>query len=124
MALAAIVMTGTSAGAAGEELQGVWSAPGALLTVGPDGAVFRQDCSEARFGPVLPDKSGAFRATGAWEDHAPGPQPADAPPPRQDAILEGQFRDDALVLTVRRAGGAAQSFTLLKGKRAKLIRCL
>ena len=54
----------------------------------------------------------------------PGPQPGDEAPAQKEAVFEGRVQGDTLVLTVSRADGPAQSFTLLKGKRAKLIRCL
>lgn len=125
---AAILLAGlamTSGAEASSMLDGVWGGPGVLLTVGPDGsAVLQQDCASGRFGPVRIAKAGTFRVRGNWEEYGPGPQPADVPPAQGSATFQGHVRGDTLTLTIARSGHPRQSLTLLKGKRAKLIRCL
>ncbi|HYZ48003.1 MAG TPA: hypothetical protein VE567_03830, partial [Sphingomonas sp.] len=66
---------------------------------------------------------GAFRVAGQWEEHAPGPQLGDAGPPASKASLQGQVQGDMLALTVMREGGTAETLTLLRGRRPKLVRC-
>ncbi|MBS0502845.1 MAG: hypothetical protein JSS55_03390 [Proteobacteria bacterium] len=106
------------------ELTGVWSGPGAMLAVSPTGGLLQQDCSAGRFGPVKLSRSGTFKVRGTWEDYAPGPQSADAAPVAAKADFEGRITGDTLALTIKRPGRPHQTISLLKGKRAKLIRCL
>ena len=123
LVVAALVMSGGSKAATPAGLEGIWGAPGAILTVGPNGSVLEQDCADGRFPAVRPDARGRFRAAGAWAEHAPGPQAADQGPGQDAATFEGKVDGDTLVLTITRAGQPARTLTLSKGKRAKLIRC-
>ncbi|MFD1613359.1 hypothetical protein ACFSCW_16270 [Sphingomonas tabacisoli] len=117
----AAAMTGNAAPKA--SLAGVWSTPGAILTVDEGGSGrLEQDCAMGSFGPVKADAHGRFQTTGRFETYQPGPQRADddagAP-----ARFEGAVEGDTLRLTVHPHGGQPQSWTLAKGKRIKLIRC-
>jgi hypothetical protein len=115
---AAVAMTGN----AGPGLTGQWGARGANLSVGADGARLEQDCASGSFAPVAIDTNGRFSAKGRYDAHGPGPQRANASPGRA-AAFEGRLDGDTLRLTIRPAEGAPQQLTLLRGKRAKLIRC-
>lgn len=121
--VAALAMSSGGKAATPSGLEGVWGAPGANLTVGPDGAVLEQDCADGRFSAVRLDARGRFRAPGAWAEHAPGPQAADEGPGQGAATFEGKVEGDTLVLTITRPGQPVRTLTLAKGKRAKLIRC-
>jgi hypothetical protein len=115
---AAVAMTGN----AGPGLTGQWGARGANLSVGADGARLEQDCASGSFAPVAIDANGRFSAKGRYDAHGSGPQRADVPP-GGNAAFEGRLDGDTLRLTIRPAEGAPQQLTLLRGKRAKLIRC-
>lgn len=118
LAGAAVAMTGN----AGPGLTGQWGARGTNLSIGADGARLEQDCASGSFAPVKIDANGRFSTRGRYEAHKPGPQPADAPDGGA-AGFEGKLDGDTLRLTIRPADGAPQQLTLLRGKRAKLIRC-
>ena len=111
-----------TAGASAPPLLGQWGGPGVNLTFGADGARLEQDCASGSFGPVRADARGHFKTSGRFEAYGPGPQRADETP-GGNAAFEGQLAGDTLHLTIRPAGGAPQQMTLLRGKRAKLIRC-
>ena len=111
-----------TAGASAPPLLGQWGAPGANLTIGADGARLDQECGSGSFGPVQADARGHFKTSGRFEMYQPGPQRADETP-GGNAAFEGTVAGDTLHLTIRPASGAAQQMTLLRGKRAKLIRC-
>jgi hypothetical protein len=128
MRFAHAIILATAAGMTGPlpaaGLDGLWSGPGTILTISASGGVLQQDCASGRFGPVKVGKTGGFKARGTWEDYQPGPQPADAPPIASGANFDGRLQGDTLTLTIERAGHSPQLLTLLKGKRAKIIRCL
>ena len=46
------------------------------------------------------------------------------PPAETAATFEGRIKGETMALTISRPGHPRQTVTLLKGKRAKLIRCL
>lgn len=117
---AAIVMTGNAG--PGHSLTGQWGAPGANLTIGADGARLDQECASGSFGPVQADSRGYFKTAGRFEAYQPGPQRADETP-GGNAGFEGHLQGDTLRLTIRPAQGPPQELTLMRGKRAKLIRC-
>jgi hypothetical protein len=104
-------------------LAGNWGGPDMNLTLGPDGGRLEQGCASGSFGPVRADAKGRFKSTGRFEVYQPGPQRADEGAGGAPARFEGVIQGDTLRLTVRPAHGAAETHTLIKGKRAKLIRC-
>lgn len=111
-----------TSGASAPPLLGQWGAPGANLTIGAEGARLEQDCASGSFGPVRADARGRFKTVGRFEAYQPGPQRADESA-GGNAGFEGALDGDTLRLTIRPAGGVAQELSLMRGKRAKLIRC-
>ena len=111
-----------SAGATGS-LTGLWGAPGANLTLDPEGGRLQQDCAQGSFGPVQLDGKGRFQAAGRFEAYVPGPQRAEEDGSGTAAHFEGAMDGDTLVLTVRPGQGAPQTLRLTKDRQVKLIRC-
>ncbi len=105
-------------------LTGLWGGNRAILTIGPEGGRLQQECGYASFGPVRPDGEGRFRVTGVLEPATPGPQRADGPPAGARTVFEGQVDGQTLILTIKPKGQDAQRLTLIKGMRAKMVRCL
>ena len=121
--IAALLGLGTAVtGAAPPSLAGIWGAPGSMLTIDAQGARLEQDCASGSFGPVRADAKGRFKAKGRFDLHQPGPQRADVPA-GADTIFSGRIKGDQLVLSIEPAGGRAQTVTLTRGRRVKLIRC-
>lgn len=105
-------------------LTGSWGGDRTLLTLGPDGGSFKQDCASGTIaGPIHLDAHGRFTASGRFEKNRPGPQPADVPL-GEPARFEGQVKGQTLQLVVHPASGGEQKLTLTSGRRVKLIRCL
>ncbi|MBA2920688.1 hypothetical protein GON01_06705 [Sphingomonas sp. MAH-20] len=113
-----VALTGNT----GPALTGQWGAPGANLIVGADGARIEQECAGGSFASATPGADGRFTAKGRYESYGPGPQRADETA-AANATFEGRLQGDTLRLTIRPANGTPQQLTLLRGKRAKLIRC-
>lgn len=116
-----LAMTGATAAAT--PLTGEWGGDRTRLTLTADGAVLRQDCAEASFGPVAPDAGGRFSAAGRFAAAGPGPQAGDAPASGVPARFDGHVAGDTLHLTILPQGGAPQRLTLIAGRQVKLIRC-
>lgn len=123
-ALLGICLAMTAAtGAAAAPLTGEWGGDRTRLTLTAAGAVLRQDCAEASFGPVAPDAGGRFSAAGRFAADGPGPQAGDAPAGGVAARFDGHVAGDTLHLTIRAEGAPPQRLTLVAGKQVKLIRC-
>lgn len=124
-ALLGLAATVTGNAPAKAPLAGTWGGPGAMLTLDAQGGKLAQDCGGGRFGPVKADARGKFKAAGQFETYRPGPQRADEPGEAgaPAATYEGTIAGDTIRLTIRPAAGPAQTLTLVKGKRVKLIRC-
>jgi hypothetical protein len=111
-------------------LQGIWGSVAGgermLLTVDAKGGRFEMDCASGTLvGPVNPGGDGKFQATGSFEPHQAGAQPAEKAPAQVNARFAGQLQDGVLKLTVIPEGSTTpQVFTLREGQRVKLLRCL
>lgn len=118
-ALAGLLVTA----AAPAPLTGVWGGPDTILTLTAEGGRIEHGCASGTLGPLRPDATGKVRADGHVEDHVAGPQAADVAPASRPALFEGKVEGQTLQLSVTPKGGAAQTYTLTQGRRAKLIRC-
>lgn len=107
-------------------LQGRWGGDHARLVLGSDGGRLQLDCATGVItGPVVVAADGTFTATGRFDEHAPGPQPADTAPQGRVARYSGRLAGDALTLSVQADGSAGpQVFHLRSGVEVKLARCL
>ena len=105
-------------------VDGVWGGGQSVVTVARGGLNLETGCAQgAVTGPVRLDAHGRFAVKGVLQGARPGPQLADEGAGRAAATFSGQIRGDTMRLEIRTATGA-QSYTLKRGVRPKLIRCL
>lgn len=109
--------------AAPAPLTGVWGGPDTVLTLTATGGRIEHGCGAGTLGPLRPDAAGKVAADGQVEDYEAGPQRADAPSSARPARFEGKVDGATLELRVTPEGGAATTYMLTQGRRAKLIRC-
>lgn len=115
-----------AAAAAPGPLDGPWGGDRLQLVVDATGARVEMDCASGRIaGPITLSPSGAFAASGSFEQHQGGPQRADGPAAAADARYSGEVKGDFMTLAIQRKGAAAaEVFSLRRGVRVKLVRCL
>lgn len=125
LVLALLTMASTALLAA-SPLGGEWGGDQVRLTLDATGGRIEYGCGAGTIDvPLQPDAQGRFSARGTHEVRTPGPTRADAAPALQAATYRGQVDGDRMTLTVEVAGGGtALRYTLIRGRSAKLIRCL
>jgi hypothetical protein len=116
----------TLSGAAQPPLTGEWAGDRARLTLSATGGKIDYDCGSGTIrGPLRLDARNRFKAGGLFEEYAPGPASADAPPHMRPTVYRGTLDGDTLTLVVQIAGSPSpRTLHLVRGKRIKLIRCL
>lgn len=121
-----LVMTGcaSAAGSGAPPPDEVWGAPGHALSINGGRGVLEESCSRLVFGPVSLDGSGHFTAPGELEQYAPGPQAGDSTPATVPVTVNGTLDGETMDLTVAAKGAAPREVTLVRGRRAKIFRCL
>lgn len=118
------VMSDANAKPAPAGLDGQWGGPQIRMQADAKGAVIELGCGHGQIrGPIRLDSQHRFKAKGAYEVYGPGPQQADVTTPGLAATFAGQVKGDTLTLEIRPATGAAERYTLTRGKNVKLIRC-
>lgn len=107
-------------------LEGKWGGDRLRLVVDSAGATVETDCASGRIaGPIKLSAGGDFEAVGTFEQHAGGPQRADAPAAPPNARFRGHVDGGVITLSITPEGAAtAQTFTVRKGAAVKLVRCL
>jgi hypothetical protein len=107
-------------------LTGEWGGPQVRMSLTATGGKMEFDCASATIdAPVRPDPTGKFSAPGRHEAFTGGPTPADVAPPTTAAHFEGHVEGDTMHLTIHRKGETAtQEYTLQRGRRVKIIRCM
>ncbi len=110
-------------------LDGLWGGDRLQLTLDAGGGRLAGDCVSGSFsGPLTLNQDGSFRVSGSFEQQQSGPDRADAGKPLAGpADYAGSLSADGLSmrLSIQTAGAATpQVFTLRKGVKLKLIRCL
>lgn len=107
---------------------GVWGGPQVQMEVGAAATHIRFDCAEGAIpGALTLDADGRFEARGRYDAFTGGAQAVDERPSaaKANAHFIGRVEGDRLTLEIRRDGVEAPlRYTLVKGVRAKLIRCL
>lgn len=125
--LAATACQAVPAGSSpGMPLAGNWGGNHVGLTLNPTGGMLEYDCASGEIaGPVLPDRSGRFEATGFHTPGHGGPDRIDYVPPRKRATYSGQVSGDSMTLEVRVEGGVLIGpLTLRRGAEPMVFRCL
>lgn len=125
-ALAILALPGCAMAGPPAALSGVWAGDRMTATFTEAGAKLQADCADGVIaGPLRADATGRFSGAGTYDVRHGGPQQVEeGAPAAANARFEGQVRGETLVLTVRSpAGGAPQTFTLVRGARIKLVRC-
>lgn len=114
----------TTHAAAHPALVGEWGGPQVKMSLGAAGGRIEFSCAAATIdAAVHPDAAGMFYVAGRHEDFTSGPAPADTPASTTPARFTGKVDGDILQLSVKRQGAAAETYTLQRGRRTKLIRC-
>lgn len=112
--------------AAPSPLTGEWGGDRVRLVLNAKGGQLSSDCASGTItGPVRIDARSRFKAKGDHEEYAAGPQLAEGAQHRHAATYRGSINGDTMTLIMQVEGNPRpQSFTLVRGKRTKLFRCL
>ena len=123
-----LMMAIQMASAAPGSLEGQWGGDRLQMVIDANGGRLESDCASGSFtGPVVLAKDGRFIASGTFTQHQTGPDLADADAALTKAHYAGEVMPDGLTMTlsIQAVGkNAAQVFTLRKGAKVKLVRCL
>jgi hypothetical protein len=116
----------TDASGAPAGLTGNWGGNQIMLAMTDTGGRLDLACATAMIdAPVRPDATGKFSATARYEAFTGGPTRADEPPATTPVHVMGHVEGDTLRLSMHREGAAApEVYTLERGRRVKLIRCM
>jgi hypothetical protein len=110
----------------GAKIDGVWGADHHELVANSDGALLEYDCAHGSIdsGLVL-DSNGRFELEGTHTREG-GPIDLNNPPDEHPARYQGRLLGDRLVLTVTitDTGDVLGPFTLIRGERGNLYKCL
>jgi hypothetical protein len=111
---------------AAEALTGPYGGDRVNATFTASGARLDFDCAAAEIdGAVHPGSDGRFVARGRYLADHPGPIDGDAAARAVSAVFEGRLEGDTLQLKLLVHGRAdAAVYTLVRGRRVKLVRCL
>lgn len=104
---------------------GVWGGEGVVMQVSTDGAELEFTCAHGAIEAVLEvDAGGRFDLPGSYVAERGGPAPDEGAAPRR-ARYRGQVRGDELRLTVTlvEAGDVVGTFTLVRGRSVRLVKC-
>ncbi|MCV2370552.1 hypothetical protein [Roseateles oligotrophus] len=116
------------AASADPAIDGTWGGDRLQLTIDAKGGRLESDCASGGFaGPLVLGKDGRFVASGHFTQHQAGPDRADADTAATQASYVGEVKPDgsSMTLSIKSAGAEpAQVFTLRKGVKVKLVRCL
>ncbi|MEJ6007970.1 hypothetical protein WG899_20660 [Paucibacter sp. AS339] len=123
-----MVVQASSAGAIDSSMAGIWGGDRLQLTIDAKGsAKLETDCASGAIDtPLALNADGSFKAFGTFTQHHAGPERADIPAGSTKASYKGQVTDGSLMtLTIQSdAAKLPEVFTLRKGVKVKLIRCL
>lgn len=127
--IAGIALTGVTAMASlpsPTALNGEWAGDRMQLTFTPNGARIEMDCASGAInGPIALGRNGEFAARGQFERHHGGPQRANEFAKPSKARFSGKVTGDVMTLSILDKGARVpHAYTLRKGARLKLVRCL
>jgi len=120
-----VTMVVSCAMSATSPVTGLWGGDQVRLTLDASGGRIEYACGSGTIDiAVNLDPQGSFNANGKHEEHRAGPTVADSAPVTLNAHYRGKIDGDTMSLAVRIAGDkAVRSFTLVRGRNVKLIRC-
>ncbi len=126
LALAGASLMAGAADAPPPGLTGNWGGNQARLALTETGGRLDLGCGTAAIdAPIRPDAAGKFSTTARYEEFTGGPTRADEAPATTPAHVMGHVDGDTLHLSIHRQGAkAADDYTLQRGRRVKLIRCM
>ena len=102
-----------------------WGGEHLMLTISASGAALEFDCAAGQIGqPIAVDKNGNFDMAGTFTPQHGGPIRKDESAPAQPARYSGHVARDTMTLNVVRDQQEIGKFTLTRGARPKLTRCL
>jgi hypothetical protein len=104
---------------------GVWGGQHVRMDVNETGATFEFDCANATVAePIAIDQHGQFRAKGVFHAESPGPSRESDPTENANATFTGSVEGDTLHLIISITDeNESRSFTLVKGRKARLMKC-
>ena len=96
-------------------LTGSWAGDGFALRVAPTGVVVQGKCASGMITEqIVPDKTGAFTATGYYNPYTSGYRLSDLAPRDKLVTFKGKVKGNTLVLTMRMIGRPDESRYVLK----------
>jgi hypothetical protein len=106
-------------------LTGNWAGDGFALRVAPTGFVIQGKCASGMItDQIVPDKTGAFTATGYYNPYSSGYRLSDLAPRDKLATFKGKVNGNTLVLTMGMVGRPDESrYVLRRGAAVKFGRC-
>ncbi|WP_310498724.1 hypothetical protein [Sandarakinorhabdus sp.] len=108
-----------------QQLAGIWAGDGFGLRPARIGYVVQGKCAAGKItGPVFPDRSGTFAATGYFNRQTSGYRLSDIAPRDQLASFKGKISGNTLVLIVRLADRPGETrYVLKRGAAIKFPDC-
>ena len=106
---------------------GDWGGKHVRMLVSDGGATLEFDCASGSIGrPVTLDSEGRFSAAGEFVRQGFGPRNEDEVPKGQHALYSGVVHDQSMTLTVtlNETKEEVGTFTLTRGSRGRLWKCL
>lgn len=108
----------------GVPISGQWGGPHIGLTLDPSGGRIEYDCAAGTVGPVMPGPGGSFTAQGTHTPGFGGPEIQGQVRPSYPARFSGTVRGDTMTLRAASNGVELGPFTLRRGAKPGLLRCL
>lgn len=123
---ALVAACATMAAGPGEPVTGAWGGTHVGLELRADGGALEYDCASGTIGPVRPDRSGRFAASGFHIPGTGGPEREGYVPPRLPTLYSGRVRGDRMTLNVRvvSTGVEIGPLTLRRAAEPIIFRCL
>ena len=106
-------------------LTGSWAGDGFALRVAPTGVVVQGKCASGMITEqIVPDKTGAFTATGYYNPYTSGYRLSDLAPRDKLATFNGKVSGNTLILTMRMIGRTDESrYVLKRDAKVKFGKC-
>jgi len=105
--------------------RGEWGGVHISMNVGDGSATIEYDCAHGSIeGPLTTDGEGKFKLRGTFTPERGGPIRADETARSQPATYSGEINGNTMKLTLKIGDSDdTETFTLEKGKAARLVKC-